>query len=142
MAIRSDNLIYLVEDNPDDVELTLRAFKKSGLLNEIRVLRDGAEAVDVLVGQDSNGSTPAPILLDLKLPKLNGLEVLHLRANRKHNLHVCRPGTWGRLRHRVHKPRAISTRLYSRCCLTVNAITCPPSIARASVGSPFPVLGA
>jgi two-component system, response regulator len=67
--------ILLVEDNPSDIELTLHALKKNHLANHIDVVRDGAEALEYLFGA---GATPAPrlILLDLKLPKVDGLEVL------------------------------------------------------------------
>ena len=73
--------ILLVEDNPQDVELTLRALKKHNLANKVHVAKDGAEALDYLFaggayeGRDI-GSTPKVILLDLKLPKVDGLEVL------------------------------------------------------------------
>jgi two-component system, response regulator len=80
-------LILLVEDNPDDEALTLRAFKKSNLRNEVIVVRDGEEAVNYLFGngefegRDMN-VMPHLILLDLKLPKIDGLEVLRrLRAD-------------------------------------------------------------
>ncbi len=80
------NIILLVEDNPDDVELTLRAFRKSKILNEIVVVTDGVEALDYVfstgthAGRDPK-ATPEVILLDLKLPKIGGLEVLRrLRA--------------------------------------------------------------
>jgi two-component system response regulator len=73
--------ILLVEDNPDDVELTLRAFKKHNLSNHIQVCRDGAEALDYVFGEGpfagrNVDNTPRVILLDLKLPKVTGLEVL------------------------------------------------------------------
>ena len=73
--------ILLVEDNPDDEALTLRAFKKSNIGNEIVVARDGAEALAYLFPGDGDGDRhdaprPALILLDLNLPKVGGLEVL------------------------------------------------------------------
>ncbi len=73
--------ILLVEDNPDDVALTLHAFKKHNLSNRIHVCRDGAEALDYLFGEgEYQGrnieNVPKVVLLDLKLPKINGLEVL------------------------------------------------------------------
>jgi two-component system response regulator len=75
--------VRLVEDNPDDEMLMLRAFKKSGFANEVIVARDGAEALAYLLPADDAGRIrPALILLDLKLPKVDGLEVLHrIRAN-------------------------------------------------------------
>ena len=81
--------ILLVEDNADDEELTRRALKKNKILNELVVARDGAEALDYLLGSDNNNghnarNPPAVILLDLKLPKIDGLEVLRqLRENEK-----------------------------------------------------------
>ena len=81
--------VLLVEDNPDDEALTLRAFHKSNLTNEIVVARDGVEALDYLFGvgmyadRDPN-DVPQLILLDLKLPKVDGLEVLErIRASEK-----------------------------------------------------------
>ena len=72
--------ILLVEDNANDAELTLRALKQRNLANQVHVCRDGAEAMDFF----SNGAGPVPkvVLLDLKLPKVDGLEVLRqLRAD-------------------------------------------------------------
>lgn len=80
-------IILLVEDNPDDETLTLRALSKSKILNEIVVARDGAEALDYLFGTGAHAGRdtsiqPQLILLDLKLPKIDGLEVLkRLRAD-------------------------------------------------------------
>ena len=81
--------ILLVEDNADDEELTRRALKKNRILNELVVARDGAEALEYLLGTGSDvgphkQSLPAVILLDLQLPKIGGLEVLsRLRENEK-----------------------------------------------------------
>ena len=75
--------ILLVEDNPDDVELTERAFAKNHIANEVVVLTDGAQACDFLFGTNRGGrGLPQVILLDLKLPKISGLEVLEkIRAD-------------------------------------------------------------
>jgi two-component system response regulator len=77
----TNRIILLVEDNPKDEELTLRALKKSNILNPIVVARDGVEALDYLFARGAHANRPASalpqvILLDLKLPKLDGLEVL------------------------------------------------------------------
>ncbi|MBI2143726.1 response regulator [Candidatus Woesearchaeota archaeon] len=75
--------ILLVEDNPDDIELTKRAFRKSNVANELLTVRDGAEALGFLHGNGRNSnSLPGVVLLDLKLPKVDGLEVL--KAIRSH----------------------------------------------------------
>jgi CheY-like chemotaxis protein len=82
-------MILLVEDNPDDEALTLRALKKNNIMNEVVVAHDGVEALDYLFGKgvyvDRDMSVmPNLILLDLKLPKMDGLEVLrHLRADER-----------------------------------------------------------
>jgi CheY-like chemotaxis protein len=82
-------VILLVEDNPDDVDLTLRALRKGNILNELVVARDGVEALDYLFGTGAHADRdlsimPTVILLDLKLPKIDGLEVLRrLRANER-----------------------------------------------------------
>jgi CheY-like chemotaxis protein len=76
-----NKVILLVEDNPDDVKLTMRALKKSNVLNEVVVAQDGIEALDYLfgtgkyAGRDVN-QKPQVVLLDLKMPKVDGLEVL------------------------------------------------------------------
>jgi two-component system, response regulator len=73
--------LLLVEDNPSDEELTLHVLKKHNLTNRIKVVRDGAEALEFLFGEAA-GEPPRLILLDLKLPKVNGLEVLgRIRSN-------------------------------------------------------------
>lgn len=72
--------ILLVEDNPKDIELTLHALEKSQLANEVVVARDGVEALDYLFRRGNAGSParplPAVVLLDIKLPRVDGLEVL------------------------------------------------------------------
>ncbi len=86
------NIILLVEDNPDDEALTIRALKKDNIVNEIIVARDGAEALDYLYGngsyKDRNMSIqPELIILDLKLPKIDGIEVLRkIRSEKKTEL--------------------------------------------------------
>lgn len=80
--------ILLVEDNADDVKLTLRAFKKANIANELVVVRDGEEALALLARNEDQATKrrprmpPAVVLLDLKLPKVDGLEVLRqMRAD-------------------------------------------------------------
>ena len=85
--IRNDHIILLVEDNTDDVELTLRAFRKSNIANEMVVVHDGQEALDYLFAAGAHAGRdpmvmPHVVLLDLNLPKLSGLEVLRrMRAD-------------------------------------------------------------
>ncbi len=84
-----NKLILLVEDNPDDEALTLRALKKNNIANEVVVARDGVEALDYLFGTGAHAGRdmnvmPQVILLDLKLPKIDGFEVLRrLRADER-----------------------------------------------------------
>ncbi|MGO8683591.1 MAG: response regulator [Thermoleophilia bacterium] len=88
----ANKVILLVEDNPDDVELTLRAFRSHHVANEVRVARDGVGALDYLFGEGScaeqrPSELPALMLLDLKLPRVDGLEVLRrVRADERTRL--------------------------------------------------------
>jgi len=88
----SNKVILLVEDSPDDVTLTLRAFKRSHLMNPICVVRDGIEALDFLFAREAyadRAALPLPelVILDLKLPKLDGLGVLKaIRADERTQL--------------------------------------------------------
>lgn len=83
----ADKTILLVEDNPDDVTLTIRAFRKNNIANEVVVARDGVEALDFLFGTGAHEGRdtrvpPVVVLLDLKLPRMGGLEVLErIRAD-------------------------------------------------------------
>jgi two-component system response regulator len=85
----AEKVILLVEDNPDDEKLTVRALKKNNIVNEVAIARDGAEALDYLFATGAHSSRdvkalPALVLLDLKLPKLDGLEVLRrIRADER-----------------------------------------------------------
>jgi two-component system response regulator len=87
-----EKVILLVEDSPDDELLTLRALKKNNITNKVVVARDGAEALDYLLGtgteSDQNPSIlPQVVLLDLRLPKIDGLEVLRrLRSEKRTEL--------------------------------------------------------
>jgi CheY-like chemotaxis protein len=88
----NEKVILLVEDNPDDVDLTLRALKKNNIMNEVAVAQDGAEALDYLFGTGKYAGRnmnimPEVVLLDLKLPKVDGLEVLQrIRADERTQL--------------------------------------------------------
>ena len=78
--------IVLVEDNPVDLDLTLRAFRTRKLVNPIEVARDGEEAVTMINEWDEERQPPVVVLLDLKLPKVSGLEVLRqIKENKKFN---------------------------------------------------------
>jgi two-component system, response regulator len=91
MSVHPEVEILLVEDNPADVELTLRAFRARNFANQVFVARDGAEALAFFFGEDGGGHpltefgvTPRVILLDLNLPKVDGLEVLkRLKADER-----------------------------------------------------------
>ena len=88
----NNKVILLVEDNPDDEALTVRALKKNKILNEVVVARDGVQALDYLFGEGAHAGRntkemPQVVLLDLKLPKLDGLGVLRrLRADARTKL--------------------------------------------------------
>ena len=76
-----DKIILLVEDNPDDVQLTQRSLRKNNILNEVVVAKDGVEALDYLFGRGAHvgrdlKQLPVVVLLDIKLPKIDGIEVL------------------------------------------------------------------
>jgi two-component system response regulator len=89
---KRDGVVLLVEDNADDVDLTIHAFRSNGLLNEFVVARDGAEALDYLFGTGAYaqaGPQPLPLvmILDLNLPRISGLDVLRrVRANERTRL--------------------------------------------------------
>lgn len=78
--MKHDKCILLVEDDPDDIELTRMAFEQNGILNELVVARDGREALDWLFGEgefsERDGGPPAIVLLDLQIPKIDGIGVL------------------------------------------------------------------
>jgi two-component system response regulator len=84
-----DKIVLLVEDNPDDVTMILRTFRRNNILNQVVVARDGTEALDYLFGTGAYAGRdtsimPQVILLDLKLPKVDGLEVLRrVRADER-----------------------------------------------------------
>src|SRR3977135_1504765 len=85
--LMANKIILLVEDNPDDEKLTVRALQKNNIVNEVVVARDGVEALDFLFGAGAHAgrdtrSMPTLVLLDLKLPKMDGKEVLlRIRAD-------------------------------------------------------------
>ncbi len=88
-----EKIILLVEDNPNDVELTKRALTKNKVLNKVIVAEDGVEALDYLFGTGSyEGKEPNPlptiVLLDLKLPRVDGLEVLKAIRENKRTKHL------------------------------------------------------
>ncbi len=82
--------VLIVEDDPHDLEMTLRAFKKARLANRVEVARDGVEALNVLFGDGTRAPEAVPrlVLLDLKLPKVDGLEVLRRLKSDPRTRHV------------------------------------------------------
>jgi two-component system, response regulator len=80
----SEGTIVLVEDDPDDEELTLRALRKARIGNEVLVARDGQQALDLLLGRSA---LPVVVLLDLKLPKLDGVDIIQ-RLRREPRTHA------------------------------------------------------
>lgn len=85
MIQMNQKIILLVEDNPDDEALTLRALRKNNIMNAVAVARDGQEALDYFFGEEASANPlPTLMLLDLKLPKFDGLEVLRrIRADQR-----------------------------------------------------------
>jgi len=116
----SDRAILLVEDNPDDEALTLRAFGKHRIPNQIVVARDGVEALDYLFGAgqyaDRNvAELPAVVLLDLKLPRIDGLEVLRrIRADARTALLPVVVLTTSREAQDIHEAYSLGANSYIR----------------------------
>lgn len=88
MQTNNNSPILLVEDNPVDVDLTLRAFKSKNLTNNIRIARDGEAAIEFVEKWDAGEQLPVVILLDLKLPKVDGLDVLKIIKSNKKYSHI------------------------------------------------------
>ena len=80
--------VLLVEDNPNDIELTLHAFRASRISNEVKVVRDGVEALEYLFGDGGEAAELQVILLDLKLPKIHGTEVLRQIKEDQRTRHI------------------------------------------------------
>jgi two-component system, response regulator len=89
MVLPKNETILLVEDNPDDIELTMRAFRKNNIANQVIVAHDGVEAIDYLFGQGAyagrnTAEKPRLVLLDLKMPRMDGIHVLEkLRSDER-----------------------------------------------------------
>lgn len=116
----SDRPILLVEDNPDDEALTLRAFNKHRIPNPIVVARDGVEALDYLFGtgayaEQASAELPAVVLLDLKLPRIDGLEVLRrIRADGRTALLPVVVLTTSRESQDIHEAYSLGANSYIR----------------------------
>ncbi|HMZ84587.1 MAG TPA: response regulator [Rhodocyclaceae bacterium] len=116
----TDRPILLVEDNPDDEALTLRAFKKNKIANEVVVARDGVEALDYLFGTGvhagrDTANAPAVVLLDLKLPRIDGLEVLRrLRADDRTRLLPVVVLTTSKEQQDIHEAYSLGANSYIR----------------------------
>lgn len=116
----TDRPILLVEDNPDDEALTLRAFKKNKIANEVVVARDGVEALDYLFGTGIHAgrdttNAPAVVLLDLKLPRIDGLEVLRrLRADDRTRLLPVVVLTTSKEQQDIHEAYSLGANSYIR----------------------------
>ena len=112
--------ILLVEDNPDDEALTLRAFKKNKIANEVIVARDGVEALDFLFGNGPHAGRdtsnhPAVVLLDLKLPRIDGLEVLRrIRADDRTRLLPVVVLTTSKEQQDIHEAYSLGANSYIR----------------------------
>jgi len=116
----SDRPILLVEDNPDDEALTLRAFSKQRVPNQIVVARDGVEALDYVFGTGIHegrdvADLPALVLLDLKLPRIDGLEVLRrIRADPRTSLLPVVVLTTSREAQDIHEAYSLGANSYIR----------------------------
>ena len=117
MTADSDKVILLVEDNTDDVDLTLYALRKNNIKNEMVVVRDGVEALEFLFGEKGkeNGNLPGLILLDLNLPRVNGLQVLQrLREEERTRLVPVVVMTSSREERDVNKTYSLGANSYIR----------------------------
>lgn len=116
----TDRPILLVEDNPDDEALTLRAFSKNKIANPVIVARDGVEALDFLFSTGSHAGrspndTPAVVLLDLKLPRIDGLEVLRrIRADHRTQLLPVVILTTSKEQQDIHEAYSLGANSYIR----------------------------